>query len=95
MYLHTSGNPFQYYLVIGPRPEVIEKIRLRCNPEHGLVPRITAITCETAADAENLVPLPDRPVSAEEQAWIRSHTILPNSPRLKQIVTEIRRAHRM
>jgi len=95
MYLHGSGDPFQHYLAVKPRPEVIEKIRLTRNPEHDVVPRITAVTCETTATGENLQPLPKSEVSAEEKAWIQSHTISPSLPNMEEIVAEIRRAYKM
>jgi hypothetical protein len=95
IHLHRSGDRFQYYVVLAPRPEVIEKIRLERNPQNDLVPRITAITCQTQAAAENLVPLPDCRPGAEEAAWIQSHTISPNSPNMDDVVAEIRRAHKM
>lgn len=95
MHLHPSGDPFQYYLVLAPRDEVIERIRLEGNPDHPGAPWITAITCETQATAENLKPLPDSRPGPEEEAWIRAHTISPDSPRMEEIEKEIRRAHHM
>jgi len=92
MHLHRSADPFEHYLVIEPRPGVIEKITLSRNPEHELIPRITAVTCRTAAASENLQPLPGCKPNAEEEAWIRSHTITADSPKLERIVTEIRQA---
>ncbi len=95
MHLHPSSDPFQHYLALGPRAEVIERLRIEWNPEQRVVPRITAITCETGAAGENLEALPDAQISAEEEAWIKSHTITPTSPSLEAIKAEIRRAHRM
>lgn len=95
IHLRPSGDPFQHYLVLGPRPEVIDKLRIKGNPQHELVPRITAITCQTAAEGENLLPLPDCRPTAEEETWIRSHTITSSSPKLAEIAAEIRRAHKM
>jgi len=92
MHLHRSADPFEHYLVIEPRPGVIEKITLSRNPEHELIPRITAVTCRTAAASENLQPLPGCKPNAEEEAWIRSHAITADSPKLERIVTEIRQA---
>lgn len=92
MHLHPSGDPFQHYLVLKPRAEVIETIRLDRNPEQPLIPRITAITCETAA-GDNLLPLPDSTPGPEERAWIESHAISSSSPDMERIVAEIRRAY--
>lgn len=95
IHLHPSGDPFQHYLVIAPRPEVIQSIRLRRNPECQAVPRITAITVETEATGDNLRDLPDCEPDAEEEAWIRSHAISVSQPEMADIVSEIRRAHKM
>lgn len=94
MYLHPSGDVFQHYLVLGPRPEVIEKIVLRRRPGQAL-PRITAVTCETGAESENLEALPDCKPSPEEAAWIESHAITSRAPDLDAIRAEIRRAHKL
>jgi len=94
-YLHPSADPFQHYLVLAPRPGVIEKTVLRRNPERDLVPRITAVTCRTAAAADNLAVPPAGPMTAEEEAWIRTHAITPDSPHLDEIAKEIRRAHKL
>lgn len=95
IHLHPSGDPFQHYLVLKPRSGVIEKIRLSRNPKHDLTPRITAITCETAASGKNLQSLPDTKLAEEEQAWIESHAISPGSMKLQEIAAEIRRSHKM
>jgi hypothetical protein len=95
MHVHPSGDQFQYYLVLAPRPEVIEKIGLARNREHDVVPRITAITCQTEATGDNLLPLPDCRPGPDEQAWIRAHTISQDSPHMEAIVAQIRRAHKM
>ena len=95
MYLHESADPFQHYLVIAPRAEVIEKIVLRPNREQSVIPRITAVTCQTAATGEHLEALPDGKPTAEEEAWIRSHAITASSPDLERITAEIRRAHKL
>lgn len=95
IHLHPTGDGFQHYLVIRPRPEEIEKIRLSRNPEREAIPRITAITCETGALSESLLWLPDCSPGAEEQAWIRSHAISAEYPDMKRIEAEIRRAHKM
>lgn len=95
MYLHESGDVFQHYLVVAPRPAVIEKIVLRRNPEQDGLPQITAITCQTTAASEHLSALPDAPLDPQEAAWIKSHTITPASPNLEEIRAEIRRAHKL
>ena len=95
IHLHRSGDRFQYYLVLECRPGVIDKIRLQRNPQSDLVPRITAITCQTQAASDHLAALPDARPDAEEAAWIESHTISPDSPKLEQIQAEIRRAHKI
>lgn len=94
MHLHPSGDVFQHYMVLGPRPEVIEKIVLRRHPERAL-PRITAITGQTAAEGPGLEPLPGGKPGAEESAWIESHTITSKSPDMDQVKAEIRRAHKL
>lgn len=95
MHLHGSGDPFQHYLVVKPGPGVIEKIKMARNPEHELVPRITAITCQTTASGENLQSLADCKPGADEEAWIMSHTIRPDSPNIQEIIKEIRKAHKI
>lgn len=95
IYLHASADPFQHYLVPAPQAEVIEKITLSADPEHGAVPRITAVTFQTAAEADNLQALPGAKPSPQEQTWIEGHAVLATSPDRKQIVAEIRRDHRM
>ena len=95
MYLHPSADPFQHYLVVRPRGEVIEEIRLVANPNRGPIPRITAITCETMAENDNLMPLPEGAPSPEEAAWIASHSISATSPDLGEIMEEIRKAHKI
>lgn len=95
MCLHESSDPFQYYLVVAPRPVVMEKIVLRRNPQQDATVCITAVTCQTQTAHENLTPLPDVAVSPEERAWIESHTITAAAPKLEEIVKGIRRAHKM
>jgi hypothetical protein len=95
MYLHGSGDVFQHYLVLGPRPEVIDKIILRRNPDQEFLPRITTITCQTQAASDTLEPLPEGAPSTDEEAWIRSHTITSSSPDMGPIQAEIRRAHKL
>jgi hypothetical protein len=95
MYLHASGDPFQHYLVIKTRGDVIEKIRFVAQPDRFPIPRITAVTAETTADAESLMPLPDAPQPAGESAWIDAHGLAPGSPDLGGILDQIRRSHRM
>jgi hypothetical protein len=93
LYLHPSGDPFRYYFVIGVKPDVIEKITFTVDPAHQIAPRITAVTCQTPASAENLEPLPDCRPGDVEEAWIRAHTITPMSPNIEAIMAEIQRAH--
>jgi hypothetical protein len=95
IHLHPSADPFQHYLVVATRPEVIEKIILRRNPEHEEIPRITAITCQTPAQSPNLQTLPDAAPGPDEQTWIGTHAITPASPDIDQVMTEIRRANKM
>jgi len=95
MHLHRSADPFQHYLVLAPRRAVVEKIVLRRQPNADLVPRITAVTCQTAASGERLVALPQGPADAGEEAWIRAHAIRSNLPDRDEIGKEIRRAHKV
>lgn len=95
VHLHPSSDPFQYYLVVAPRSEVIEKIVLRRNPQQDATVCITAVTCQTLTAHENLSPLPDTVVNAEERAWIESHAITVSAPRIAEIMEGIRRAHKM
>lgn len=93
--LHPSGDPFQYYFVVRPKPRVIDRIRLRSSRKAQSIPRLTAITCETAATGENLLPLPDVRPAAEEAAWIESHAIASGSSGLSEVVEDIRQAHKL
>ena len=95
MHLHESADPFQHYLVLAPRAGVIEKIILRRDPQRDVVPRITAITCQTQAESANLEPLPDIALDAAQAAWIGDHAITAASPKIEQIVAEIRRAYKL
>ncbi len=98
MRLHPSGDPYQYYLVLRPRPEKISTLRLRSNV--GAVPRITAITCELLdfeadANLQSLLPLPETHLSEAEEAWIDAHAVAANAPDLLDIEVEIRRANKI
>ena len=95
MYLHASADVFQHYLVLATRPAVIEKIVLRRNPDRDVLAQITAITCQTEAAGEHLEALPDCPEAVEEAAWIESHTISPDSPKMEEIKSKIRQANKM
>ncbi len=95
MHLHYSGDPFQYYLVLKPREEIIEKVRLERNPKTPWVPWISAVTVETEAASKNLEPLPDCKPGAQERAWIQAHIISPDSPTIAEIEEEIRRVNKM
>lgn len=92
LYLHPSGDAFQSYFVVKPRREVIDSLRLERGEGHP-VPRITAVTCETDARGDSLLPLPDCQPGAEEKAWIESHTITPGTQDLNAIKERIRKAH--
>ncbi len=95
IHLHPSPDPFQHYLVLAPRAELIEKITLARNSRQGLVPRVTAITFRTMAEAENLAVLPATELSPQEAAWIKSHAVSSDAPDMKKITAEIHRAHRI
>jgi len=95
MHLHPSADPFQHYLAIAPRADEIEKIRLVATPSKYLVPRITAITCETLATSARLLPLPDTSPAADEATWIAAHTISAGVPALGDVMDEIRAANGM
>ncbi len=95
IHVHASGDPFQHYLVLGCRSEVIETIRFERNTSAPLLPRITAITCETSPGGANLVDLPGNGPGAAEAAWIRSHTIVAGDLNRRTIMARIRRAHRL
>jgi len=95
LYLHASGDLFQHYLVIRPARERIQKIRLERNPDHDAIPRITAITCETDTSGESLIGTPFYRPDAEEEAWIRSHSLSADYPNMEKIKAEIRQAHKM
>jgi len=93
MHLHVSDDPYQHYLAIQPRKGTIDKIRLVAQPDRYPIPRITAITCETSAESERLLPLPETSPDTEEIAWIQSHAIAADTPDLAAIMAEIRKAH--
>lgn len=95
LHLRPTADPFQHYLVIAPQAQPIEKIVLRRDPGKDVTPRITAVTCQTAAESPNLVPLSSGPCPAEEAAWIASHALRPGQPDLTAIVAEIRRVHKL
>ncbi len=95
LHLHPTADPFQHYLVIAPKPQRIEKIVLRREPGKDVTPRITAVTCQSAAENPNLVGLPAGRCPAEEAAWIARHALRPGQPDLAAIMAEIRRAHRL
>ncbi len=94
IHLHASGDPFQYYLVVAPRRDVIEEIGLEADPGYR-VPTITAITCDTASTSDRLDALPDSKPSAHEEAWIAAHAITSGAPKLEEIVAKVRAAHHM
>jgi hypothetical protein len=95
MHLGPSSDPFQHVLVLAPKAQIIDKIVLRRNPEFGVTPRITAVTCQTGAAGDHWVPLPAEAPQAGQAEWIESHAISAGSPDLAQIAAEIRRAHKL
>jgi hypothetical protein len=72
---------------------VVEKIRLVAGARGGPIPLVTAVTCETKAEAPSLAPLPDVSPSAREAAWIAAHSISAGSPDLGRVVADIRAAY--
>ena len=95
LYLRPTADPFQHYLVIAPRQQAIEKIVIRRAPGKDVIPRITAVTCQTAAESPNLEPLPSMPCPPDEAAWIAGHALRPGQPELAGILSEIRRVHKL
>lgn len=93
--LHPSGDPYQYYMVITPRPQVIQQLRLVANPERGPIPRISALTCVTSAKNSHLLPLPPGQLSEDEAAWITSHSITAATLEQKTIETLIGRSYHL
>jgi hypothetical protein len=93
--LHASSDPYQPYLAIKPRTDVIEKIRLVTHANADPIARITAITCETSADSERLMPLPESSPDAAETAWIDSHSVAAGQYDLGQIMEQIRKANQL
>lgn len=94
LHLHASADPYQHYLVIAPRSDAIEKIRLVAAPD-GLIPRITAITIETDAKTDSLMPLPATEIDTQESAWIESHGIAHGKFDLLAIMKAIRAANQL
>ncbi len=90
-HLHGAGNPNQFYLVIIPRRDIIEKIRLVAEPKRGPIPQITGITCETTASHDRLVPLAIQSISPQEADWIDSHSVSAESPELGSVMQSIRK----
>lgn len=91
--LHPSSDPYQPYLAVLPKHQVIAKLRLVTDEVRGAVPRITAITCETTDSSTRLAPLMSRPMSAEESAWIQAHSVTPESLRepIRQMLLDAQR----
>ncbi|NQV31223.1 MAG: HEAT repeat domain-containing protein, partial [Phycisphaeraceae bacterium] len=85
-HLHAAGDTNQFYLAITPRQAVIEKIRLVAEPKQGPIPQITAITCETTASHDRLIPLTGQSISPQEANWIHSHSISAESPELGSVM---------
>lgn len=92
--LHPSADPYQPYLAIRPRTDEISKIRLVASPD-GIMPRITAITCETTARAETLMPLPATTMAPQEAAWIDANAVAADRLNLNEAMEAIRAAHKM
>lgn len=92
--LHASADPYQHYLVIKPRGDAIAKIRLVAAAD-GLIPRITAITCETKAKADTLMPLPETKMDAQETAWIDRHSLAADTLDLMPVMDVIRAANKL
>lgn len=90
MHLHPSSDPYQHYLVVEPHADVIEMIRLVANPGRAPRPRITAITCETSADSDRLVPL-----SADGHGADQPRPISVGALRINHIARQIRAAHQL
>ncbi|MBN1443419.1 MAG: hypothetical protein JXA90_11980 [Planctomycetes bacterium] len=95
MRLRPSGDPFQYYLAIEPRPRTIDAIRIEAHPDRSYPPSITAITCETTARAINLEPLAAEEMPPEEEAWIDARAISSAAPLPGGIEASIRAAHKL
>ncbi len=95
LHLRPSADPYQYYFVIAPRPDKIEKIRLVASTSDGPTPRITAVTCETEDDSDHLLPLPPTTLEANDADWIEKHTLSPGRPELAPILEQIRRDHKL
>ncbi|MHB8865316.1 MAG: FG-GAP repeat domain-containing protein [Pirellulaceae bacterium] len=95
MHLGRSADPFQYVLAIAPAKETIDMIRLVSNPARGPIPLITAITCETQDSTEHLLPLPLERPTAEDAAWITTHTVSTTSPNRDTIEREVRKANKL
>ena len=93
-HLHPSVDPYQHYLAVRPRSEVIEKIRLVASPD-GIIPRITAITCETTAQAASLMPLPAATPAPAPAEWISTHAISEDKLDLNREMEAIRAAHKL
>ncbi len=95
IHLHSSGNPFQYYVPLALRDEPLETIRLVANPTPASIPRITAITVETNAKSPQLTALPTTQTSAAEQAWINAHSVSADTLTKNHIIEQIRSAYRL
>ena len=95
MHLGRSADPFQYVLAIAPANEPIDMIRLASNPARGPIPLITAITCETQDTNDHLLSLPLEQPTAEQTAWIESHTVTPSAPDRKAIADEVLKANKL
>ncbi len=92
-HLHSVGSADQFYLAITPRQAVIKKIRLVAQPNQAPIPHITAITCETTAAHDRLVPLTGQVISSRETDWISAHSISAESIDLGAVMQTIHARH--
>jgi len=93
MRLHPTNDPFQFYLAIRPRRARIRAIRLARNT--GATPRITAVTCQTDATCDTLLPLPAAKLDAAERAWLEKRTLSAQRLDLTALEAEIRKANKI
>lgn len=92
--LHPSADPYQPYLALKPRGDAITKIRLLAG-QGGIMPRITAITCETQAKADTLMPVPATEMNAKEAEWIKTHALSADRIDLNAAMEAVRAAHKL
>ena len=95
MWLRPSGDVFQYYLVAAPKSKPIRELVIETSEDAPGRLRFTAVTCRTDAECENLKPLPQPELDAAEKRWIDSHTLRADSPNLNEILSTLRKDHRL